>query len=282
MALDANFTVWNFRSWGRPFRLVSLSLDCSSPETTPIQIECGWAFSTVLTKSGDVYAWWPFGSNFEDQYLQTMTELDKDESTKAIVPDDGTVIPCHPWDLNKDPIKLPILPDLPDLPATGLPEEERRRETKLTKIAAFDNCLVGLTNKGHVLKIDGLTDEDSIQIWRYVSGSPLMTWNRLSSRNIQLPNYSEIEKVKEHSAFRTITGDDGQEKPPQVELPSNTMLITHVSYISTLLDSTPEIPQPLGLCALQFLLRLLILYGLQGRDRDHPGGPSNRHPRTSE
>jgi len=230
MTLDANSVVWNFRNWGRPFRLVSPLLDCSSPATTPIQIECGWAFSTVLTKSGDVFAWWPFGGTFNDRYRETMIELDKDESTKAIVPDDGTVIPCHTWEINQDPVKFPILPDLPDLPATGLSEEERRKETKLIKIAAFDNCLVGLTNKGHVLKIDGLTDEDSIQIWRYVSEDVRLVWH-CSYHGTQLPNYSEIDKVKEHSAFRTITGDDGQERPPQVELSSDTMLITHVSYI---------------------------------------------------
>jgi SCF-associated factor 1 len=178
MTLDANSTVWTFRSWGRPFRLISPSLDCSSPETTPAQIECGWAFSTVLTKSGDVYAWWPFGDIFEPQYRRTMDELNLDESTKAIVPDNGTVIPCHTWEITRDPVKLPILPDLPDLPATGLSEEELKKETKLIKIAALDNFLVGLTNKGHVLKIDGLTDEDSIQVWRYVSeDAARMIWN---------------------------------------------------------------------------------------------------------
>jgi len=242
MTLDANSTVWNFRSWGRPFRLVSPSLDCSSPATTPIQIECGWAFSTVLTRSGDVYAWWPFEGTLEDRYRETMAELDKDESTKAIVPDDGTVIPCHTWEINKDPVKLPILPDLPDLLATGLPEEVRRKETKLIKIASFDNCLVGLTNKGHVLKIDGLTDEDSIQIWRYVSENARVICNIFSFHNTQLPCYSEIDRVKEHSAFRTSAGDDGKEKPPQVELPSDTMLITHVSDIAlTLLKSVSKI-----------------------------------------
>lgn len=233
MTLDANSTVWNFRSWGRPFRLVSPSLDCSSPETTPIQIECGWAFSTVLTRSGDVYAWWPFGDTFEDRYQAKMSQLDLQESTRAIVPDDGTVVPCHTWEINKDPLKLPILPDLPDLQATGLPEEERRKETKLIKIAAFDNCLVGLTNKGHVLKIDGLTDEDSVQIWNYVSENTRMIYNLFLSRDAQLPNYSEMDKVKEHSVFRTITGDDGREKPPQVESTSDTMLITHVGYITS-------------------------------------------------
>lgn len=231
MTLDANSTIWNFRSWGRPFRLISPSLDCSSPETTPAQIECGWAFSTVLMRSGDVYAWWPYGGTFEDRYREAMAELDKDNSTKAIVSDDDTVIPCHTWEINKDPIKLPILPDLPDLTATGLSEEERRKDTKLIKIAAFDNCLVGLTNKGHVLKIDGLSDEDSIQIWRYVSSAQII-WYPFLNCDGQLPNYSEIDKVKEHSAFRTTTGDDGQERPPQVEFSSDTMLITHVSHIT--------------------------------------------------
>jgi len=103
-----------------------------------------------------------------------MSKMDRDNSTKAIVPDDEGVIPCYTWGIKKDPAKLPILPDLPDLPATGLPEEEQRKETKLIKIAAFENCLVGLTNKGHVLKIDGLADEDSVQTWRYVSESSRM------------------------------------------------------------------------------------------------------------
>lgn len=181
MTLDANSAIWTFRSWGRPFRLVSPLLDCSSPETTPAQVECGWAFCTVLMKSGDVYAWWPFGESFEDQYRKENAELDNNESTKAIVPDDGKVIPCHTWEMKKDPVKLPVLPDLPDLPATGLPEKERKKETKLIKIAPFDNCLVGLTNKGHVLKIDGLTDEESIQIWRYVSGNARTTRDLFST-----------------------------------------------------------------------------------------------------
>lgn len=230
MTLDANSVIWNFRSWGRPFRLVSPSLDCSSPETTPAQIECGWSFSTVLTKSGDVYAWWPFGGSFEDQYLQTVAELNKDESTKAVVPDGGAVIPCYTWEMKRDPVRLPVLPDLPDLPATGLLEKERKQETKLIKIAAFDNCLVGLTNKGHVLKIDGMSDENSIQIWSYVSGNTRIIWDPFLDDATQLPNYSEVDKVKENQAFCTTTDEHGQERPPQVQLSSDTMHITHVGY----------------------------------------------------
>ena len=234
VTLDANSTVWNFRSWGRPFRLISPLLDCLSPETTPIQVECGWAFSTILTRSGDVYAWGPFWGTLGDQYQEAMAKLDNNESTKVIVPNNETVIPCYPWEINEDPVKLPILPDLPDLPATGLPEEEQRKEIKLIKIAAFDNCLVGLTNKGHVLKIDGLTDKDSIQIWYYVSESAWMMWHPFLNCSAQLPNYSEIDKIKEHPAFYTTAGNDGQERPPQVELSSNAMLITNVSYITSM------------------------------------------------
>ena len=229
MTLDANSTVWNLTSWGRPFQLVSSSLGCSSPETTPVQVECGWGFCSVLTKSGDVYAWWPYG----DQYWDGMEELDKDESTKAIIPNDGTVIPCHTWEINEDPTMLPKLPDLPDLPGTGLAEEEREKETKLIKIVASYKSLVGLTNKGHVLKSGRLTDKGSIQDWRYVSKSIQTITYLCSNHDTQLPNYSEIDKVKEHPAFRTITGDDGQERPPEVEMPSDSMLITHVSYIAS-------------------------------------------------
>ena len=68
-----------------------------------------------------------------------------------------------------DPTKLPALPNLPDLPATGLIEEERRKETRLIKIAACDHWLIGLTNKGHVLKLAGLLSEGGDRIWCYVS-----------------------------------------------------------------------------------------------------------------
>ena len=117
--------------------------------------------------------WWPLGSTFKGWYQEVMAKMDRDSFTEATVLNEG-VMPCYTWEVDKDPAKLPILPDLPDLPAAGLSEEERRKETKLIKIAAFDNCLIGLTNKGHVLKMDGLADEDPVQTWRYVSESSQM------------------------------------------------------------------------------------------------------------
>ena len=174
MALDTNSVVWAFLYWGRPFQLVSSLLDCSSPETTPIQIACNYPFSTVLTRSGDAYQWELFGGSINSQYLETMAKLDKDESTQVIVPDGEVVIPCYTWKMNADPIKLPIPPNLPDLPMTGLPEEEQRKETKLIRIASGGDYLVGLTNKGHVLKMERLHITGSTQAWCYVSVSAQM------------------------------------------------------------------------------------------------------------
>ena len=168
-----------------------------------------------------------------DPYRKGIVELDKDESAKAIIPDNEMVIPCQIQEVNRDPMKSPKLPDLPDLPGTGLSEEERRKETKLIKIAILTWKLVGLTNKGHVLVLDGLYDEDSTGTWRYVCKSAQTILYPHSNGDIQLPNYSEIGKVKENPAFHVTTGDDGGERPPEVELSSDTMLITHVSHIAS-------------------------------------------------
>ena len=59
----------------------------------PAQIECGSEFCTVLMESGDAYAWWPFKGTLEDRYREGTMELDRDETTKAVVFDDGMVIP---------------------------------------------------------------------------------------------------------------------------------------------------------------------------------------------
>ena len=155
--------VWMFHHWGLPVRVISPLLDCSSPETVPIQTECGRPFSAVLTRSGDVYAWWQDNGTFSDLYWEGI------ELGAGLVPDHEGVVPCRTWELKTDPIKLPVLPDLPDLVAIGIPGEEHEEETRLIKIAACDKCLIGLTNKGHVLKLDGLTEEDDARIWHYVS-----------------------------------------------------------------------------------------------------------------
>lgn len=150
-------------NWGRPFRIVSSLLDCQSPDTTPAQIECGWQFSSVLTKSGTVLVFWPFEGQVHEAYTAKMEQLDQDRTALGH-PIDG-VIPCSTWDLENNPTELPPLPGLPQLTGTNLDAETLRKETALIKIAAMDRSLVGLTNKGHVVKID-LSTEGSR--WEYV------------------------------------------------------------------------------------------------------------------
>ena len=233
MTLDANSAVWILTAWGRPSRLVSPYLDCSSPKTTPIQIECCSRFSAVLTQSGDIYVWWVFDV-FGDQYGEGMVELDKDEYEEVIILNNRKVIPCKTQEVNRDPVKLLKLPDLPDLPGTGLLEEDHRKETKLIKIAALMGNLIGLINKGHVLMLDGFYDEDFTGTWCYVCKNAQTILYLCSNGDIQLPNFSEIDKVKEHPAFHVTTSNDGRELQPEVELLSDTMFITDVSHIASI------------------------------------------------
>ena len=64
--MDAAADVWTFTSWGRPFRLSSSLVDKSSPDTTPVEVEGGWAVTAILTLSGDVLVFWPFGRQFKE------------------------------------------------------------------------------------------------------------------------------------------------------------------------------------------------------------------------
>ena len=59
-------------------------------------------------------------------------------------------------------------------------------------------------------------------------------WHLFLNHHTQLPNYSEIGKVEKHPLLHRTTSDDGKEIPPQVELSSDTMLITHVSHITSI------------------------------------------------
>jgi len=159
--LDANLQIWTFLNWGRPFRLVSSLLDCSNPDSTPVQVECGWGFSSVLTKAGDVFIWFPFETRME-QIIESHDNTMNAQHNKAKASPDK-VIPCSTWDLNIDPVRLPALPSLPTL-------AETKEETKLVKIAGFDRSLVGLTNQGHVLTFSSLGNENltSRGAWTYV------------------------------------------------------------------------------------------------------------------
>ena len=176
--MDEDSNVWTFTSWGRPFRLASSRVDKSSPETTPVQVESGWHFSAILTASGDLLFYWPFSRKI----LRITTEMDADlessgdegkkEAAKARPTADG-VIPCYHWVLDADgtdPVRLPRIPaTLPDLVHTGLSKEALSQETKLVKIAGLSDSIIGLTNKGHVLRyLLNPTGAYQAGHWRYV------------------------------------------------------------------------------------------------------------------
>jgi SCF-associated factor 1 len=119
-------------------------------------------FSSLLTKSGDVLVWFPHDRRME-QIIDSHNDVMNAQQNR-VLPTEDNVIPCATWSLTLDPIRLPPLPPLPTL-------IEIKEDTKLIKIAAFDNNLIGLTNQGHVLKFDSLGNEQSTSHgrWTYVS-----------------------------------------------------------------------------------------------------------------
>ncbi|KAF5378889.1 hypothetical protein D9615_006986 [Tricholomella constricta] len=191
-SLDSKGQIWTFLTWGRPFRLVSDLF--TDPDSKPLQIECGWAFSCVLTQSGDVFVWWPFSGEMAVHIERVNTEMDDQGDKKASALPDKT-IPCVTWDLNEDPVRLPSIPPLPELT-----EESEEKPTQLIQIAGLDGHIIGLTNKGHVLKFGSLDSKATFTRgnWQY------------------LPAFSEVEKVQ--TEYYRFSLD-----PPQ------TMKITHIS-----------------------------------------------------
>lgn len=185
MMLSSTLEVYTFRSWGAPYRLISDLLDVSPGSLdAPAQVECGWSFSAVLTLGGSVLVWWPSLGEFDRTYVRETEAFSErvragETALKAAATADK-VIPCHVWEMRLNPFRLPDLPrNLPDLEAEATGEsEERRREdpqTRLIRIAALDNMLVALTNRGHVLRYDRLAHESEFRQshWEYVSnGSP--------------------------------------------------------------------------------------------------------------
>ena len=160
-SLDTNHRIWTFVSWGCPFWLSSPVFE--DPSFKPVQIECGWMFSCVLTQSGDVLVWWPFSGRMD---TRIQTEMNQQDNRNTSAPRDGG-IPCATWALDLEPTRLPSIPALPHL-ASG--ESAEQKPTHLIQIAGLDNHLIGLTNKGHVLMFGSLDNEMTISRghWQYV------------------------------------------------------------------------------------------------------------------
>lgn len=99
---------------------------------------------------------------------QKMQEMDAQGEKKAQASAER-VIPCVPWKMEEMPARLPAVPPLPELPHTG--STSQFSEMQLIQIAAFDQHIIGLTNRGHVLKFGPLHNESGVADgrWEYVS-----------------------------------------------------------------------------------------------------------------
>lgn len=138
-------------------------LDGTTPDSIPVQVESGWSFSSVLTKGGNVYVWWPLNGEMK-QLVDARNAAMDEEGLHAHATEDG-IIPCAHWELHKNPYRLPELPRLPNLDETNVKDIG----VYLVKIAALDSHLIGLTNHGHVVKILVQTSDTASQEgWLYV------------------------------------------------------------------------------------------------------------------
>ncbi|KAJ7760599.1 regulator of chromosome condensation 1/beta-lactamase-inhibitor protein II [Mycena metata] len=186
-ALDAKSKIWTFTSWGRPFTLFSRHL---LRDSRPVQVECGWDFTSLLTKSGEVFAFWPRSGTMKEQIEAKNASLDEDSGRRFLAKATDGVIPC--------------------LTTTG-DDVNAEREIKIIKIAALDGYLIALTNQGHVVLFSGLENENTFATgrWKYVN-------------SFSFPNFSELDRVRSMSPF-TPTDESPGIVPPQ------TMKITHIS-----------------------------------------------------
>lgn len=120
--------------------------------------------------SKDVLVWFPFGQQMDRAIMTRNSEFDSQNDKKAL--SEGGSIQCFKWELPMDPVRLPSLPSLPKLTRlSGAMNDQETEEPHLIQIAALDNNLIGLTNRGHVLKFGSLVDESATENgrWQYVS-----------------------------------------------------------------------------------------------------------------
>lgn len=196
-------------------------LDGTTSDSTPVQVESGWSFSSVLTKGGDVYVWWPLNGEMQQLVDARNTAMDE-EGLHAHATEHG-IIPCAHWELSEDPYRLPELPRLPRLDELNAEDAG----AYLVKIAALDCHLIGLTNHGHVVKILVQTrDTARLEGWVYVRRFLFRCPHLPMLIDIrQLSQFSESEKIRRHV---TSASSDLSSLP--------NIRITHVSQGKTTVD----------------------------------------------
>jgi SCF-associated factor 1 len=140
-----------------------------------------------LTQSGSVLIEWPFegalNDKIQDYHAERAQGPDGGEDT---LKNGSTLLECPTWEIDHVLLELPSIPtDLPHLEkSTGAAYggDSIVEELKIVKIAVGESFVVGVTNGGHVLKIDLKFEEDPEEVrdrlrrrltqWVYVS-----SWN---------------------------------------------------------------------------------------------------------
>ncbi|KAG8691726.1 hypothetical protein FRC11_011589 [Ceratobasidium sp. 423] len=202
---DGSRNVYILLEWGRPIRLNTPALDGKRPESTVVQVEAGWDVCAFLTETGTAFVVFPFHGSFESEREERRTQT----GTPPEVKRQGDEVPCVCTDLQHHPTRLPPIPgDLPTLHENPLKPDA---SPKLIQIAAGDKFVVGLTDGGHVLKLD-LPTYDESEIGRMITRGDLR-WN-------YLPKFCDVTHVRNEPGFRP----QGQQTPALEDLK-----VTHIS-----------------------------------------------------
>lgn len=188
-----------FLNWGQPFWFSTRLLDNTSPESTPIQVVSSWDCSAILTESGSVLVLW-----LDERRI--FTSSIGNEPVRVT----DYIIQCSILEACQEPFLLPSIPGLPLLYETDSPDN-LEVVTKLVKIAAMNGALIGLTNKGHVLKMVNFVPGQRHYEWTYVCKSISFTF--LVLRHIwQLPQFSEPARI---SSYLTSSLNEPGNIPPR-------------------------------------------------------------------
>ncbi|GAB1518091.1 hypothetical protein RhiTH_001150 [Rhizoctonia solani] len=202
---DGRRNIYVLLQWGRPIRLNAPVLDGSWTGSTVVQVEAGWDVCTFLTETGAVFVVFPFHGSFPESLEEHRSQV----ATQPVVTQQAGQIPCVCMDVQHHPTKLPPIPN--NLPALHQDALKPDAPPKLVQIAAGDKFVVGLTDGGHVLKLD-LPTYDESELGRIITRGDLR-WN-------YLPKFCEVAHVRNEPGFRP----QGQEQTPLEDLK-----VTHIS-----------------------------------------------------
>lgn len=196
--LDAQYRVWCFLSWGRPFIFNHPVFDATHPGSRVVQVESGWTFGAALTASGSVYVWHPTRDEMGAVWEAKRVELDQlyweDHKDDARGLAKGSEIQCYIWAMDGvEPLRLPEPSELPNLHQS---DGDAPQPTFLVQIAAGDQFLVGLTNGGHVVRLDlnPINDPEGVATLREQFRKKLRKWEYVSRQSRHLGVHTEASE----------------------------------------------------------------------------------------